>query len=121
MHTQIDISGHPVQVELTSSAQRLLQQQDSPLIAEMELYFSCLIRKKVRFYDTPTEADVVYVNDKLGVCFRPVMTKVCAIDYEGEEPPLTDFPIHQAEKFIPKWLKIDYSKGVWSGDFGFVS
>ena len=120
MHTQVEISGHAVNIELTPAALRSLPQQASPLIAEMELYFSCLIRKKVRFYNTPTGVAPVYVNDKLGICFRPVMTKVCARDYEGEEPPLTDFPIHKADSFIPKWLKIDYCHGEWQGEFGFT-
>lgn len=120
MHTEIDIEGQTIAVELTSSAERSLSQQSSPLIAEMELYFSCLIRKQVRFHTTPDKQDVVYINNKLGVSFRPVMTRTCGKDYEGDEPPLTDFPIHEAQHFIPKWLKIDYRRGQWQGEFGFA-
>ena len=79
-----------------------------------------MIRKKVRFYDSLTTAEIVYITNKLGVSFRPVMTKICGTDYEGDEPPLTDFPIHKAESFIPKWLKIDYCQGEWRGEFGFT-
>ncbi len=121
MHSQIEISGHCVEVDLSRAAQRALAQQEQVVFAEMELYFSCLIRKKVRFYDSQMAVDIVYVTDKLGVSFRPVMTKVCGTNYEGDEPPLTDFPIRKAEKFIPKWLKIDFTNGEWCGDFGFVS
>lgn len=121
MHCQIDIAGHVLDVELTNTAENALAKQQVQVFAEMELYFSCLIRKKVRFYNSIQKGDVVYINEKLGISFRPVMTKVCGTDYEGDEPPLTDFPIHHADKFIPRWLKIDYHKGEWTGDFGFVS
>ena len=121
MHNQIDIAGHTLDVELTRAAGKALDKQEKSIFAEMELYFSCLIRKKVRFYDSVQNGDVVYLNDKLGISFRPVMTKTCGTDYEGDEPPLTDFPIHKAENFMPKWLKIDYCHGEWQGEFGFVS
>jgi len=120
MHNQIEIAGHRVDVDLTHAAQKALAQQEKAVIAEMELYFSCLIRKKVRFYDSLDEDEIVYVNNKLGVSFRPVMTKVCGTNYEGDEPPVTDFPIHKPENFIPKWLKIDYCRGEWQGEFGFT-
>ena len=120
MNQQIEISGHRVDVEVTHAAEKALAKMDRRVFAEMELYFSCLIRKKVRFYNALDDKDIVYVNDKLAVSFRPVMTQFCGKDYEGDEPPVTDFPIHRAEKFIPKWLKIDFSNGEWCGDFGFV-
>ena len=129
MHTQIDISGHPVQVELTSSAQRRLQQQNAPLIAEMELYFSCLIRKQVRFRDAaavsddtadvPGHSHTVKLNERLQISFRPVMTRVCGKDFEGDEPPLTDFPIAKTRPYVPRWLHIDFRKDQWQGEFGY--
>lgn len=121
MKQQIEISGHHVDVEWTHAAEKAMARQEKCLYAEMELYFSCLIRKKVRFYDSLAEDDVVYVNDKLAVRFRPVMTQFCGTDYEGDEPPVTDFPIQRAESFTPRWLKIDFSNGEWTGEFGFVS
>lgn len=120
MRSKISIAGHDVSIALTRAAEKALVQMQDRVIAEMELYFSCLIRKKVRFYQGNYAGEVVYIDNKLGVCFRPIMTKVCSKDYEGTEPPTTDFPIHHAEKFIPKWLKIDYRHGEWMGDFGFT-
>ena len=120
MRSKIDIAGHALEVELTRAAEKALDKQQKSIFAEMELYFSCLIRKKVRFYDSLQDENVVYLHDKLGISFRPVMTKVCGKDYEGDEPPLTDFPIHKAENFIPRWLKIDFSHGEWQGEFGFT-
>ena len=86
----------------------------------MELYFSCLVRKKVRFRDAGAAAEGVAVGDKLRVSFRPVMTAHCGTDYEVEEPPLTDFPIIHRRPYIPQWLYIDYRAGNWVGEFGYA-
>jgi len=119
MYKQIQLLQRAVEVSLTSAAEKALAQRTTPLLAEMELYFSCLIRKAVRFHETDSD-DSVAINDKLNLRFRPVMTKHCGTDYEGDEPPLTDFPINQAERYVPHWLKIDYKGGQWHGEFGYA-
>ncbi|MDH3354659.1 MAG: hypothetical protein OEL79_05540 [Chromatiales bacterium] len=122
MNTQINISGKPVTIELSKAASAAMQNRTSPLLAEMELYFSCLIRKKVRFYDNvdSDDAERVHVNDGLAVRFRPVATQSCSVgDVEGDEPPVTDFPIAKPAAFVPHWLRIDYIKGEWCGEFGY--
>jgi hypothetical protein len=87
----------------------------------MELYFSCLIRKKVRFREVRDETNVVSASDHLCVRFRPVMTAKCGVhEYEDQEPPLTDFPITRPESYVPKWLRIDFKRGEWVGDFGYI-
>ncbi len=118
MVTDIILANKKVQLHLSKAAQRALDVRDSPIYAEMELYFSCLIRYKVRFYERAVHADGVFVSDKLVVNFRPVMTKACGKDYEGDEPPLTDFPIVKQDVFVPKWVRIDYRHGQWCGEFG---
>lgn len=118
MDKQIDILGKKMTVSVTRAAISALSNRDKTLIAEMELYFSCLIRKKVRFKEK-VEGNLINVTDQLAVHFRPVMTKSCGINYEGDEPPLTDFPIEKPEAFVPHWLKIDFKKDEWIGEFGF--
>jgi hypothetical protein len=119
MKTTIELMGRDVSVSLSDKANQELAKRSAPLFAEMELYFSCLIRKKVRFHDTSHGLATVQVSDKLNVAFHPVMTAACGKDYEGDEPPLTDFPIHNPESFVPHWLKIDYRNNQWQGEFGF--
>jgi len=115
------INGRPVSIELTGAAEKALGERRQPLLAEMELYFSCLIRKQVRFRDPADEADTVSATDQLQIRFRPVMTASCKVgDYEGDSPPLTDFPITRPDSYIPKWLRIDYKHGQWVGDFGYI-
>ena len=89
------------------------------LLVEMELYFSCLIRKRVRTFDNPDVQGSVAVNDKLAVRFHPVMSQRCEVEDNLDGPPLTDFPIVHGERFSPTWLEIDYRDGQWGGEFGY--
>ncbi len=117
MQREIDFHKRKIALSLSDSAEKALAQRSTPLLAEMELYFSCLIRKAVRFSDGDNG---VAISDKLTLRFRPVMTQHCGLDYEGDEPPLTDFPISNEERYIPHWLKIDYRHGQWLGEFGYA-
>lgn len=119
MSYSVNISGKTVNVNLTQSARQALSNAAGPIQVEMELYFSCLIRKRVLFRDGGMELPGVPVADNLYVQFRPVMTRQCGKDYDGDEPPLADFPIEDATPFVPRWLKIDYRRGKWLGEFGY--
>lgn len=119
MQTQIKMHHRTIDVSLSTAAEDALSQRTTPLLAEMELYFSCLIRKVVRFHET-TADDSIAINDKLSLRFRPVMTEHCSTDYEGNEPPVTDFPIAEPERYVPHWLTIDYRRGEWCGEFGYA-
>ena len=117
MQNTIELLGKKVLVEWSASADKKLQGLDQPLNVEMELYFSCLIRKAVRFGRDTQAGNFAFAAPKLKVGFRPVMTKACRVsDFEGE-PPLEDFPIVRPEAFVPKRLKIDYKAGKWIGEF----
>lgn len=121
MKHEVKIGQRTVNIDLSNTAERELEQRSTPLLAEMELYFSCLIRKQVRFRDLADEPDIVAADKHLSIRFRPVMTAACKVgDYEGDEPPLTDFPITRPDSYIPKWLRIDFRKGKWIGEFGYV-
>ena len=113
------LDGRAIRLRLTAAAEKALAERTQPLYAEMELYFSCLIRKKVRFYEVAESELYVPVSDKLELRFRPVMTARCHIGEVDEAPPLTDFPIDRGNRFIPHWLTIDYHNGEWQGDFGY--
>lgn len=121
MNTIVYIENKPVTVSLSDAAQQALRQRTTPLLAEMELYFSCLIRLKVRFYDNRTDGNAIPVGDNLQIRFRPVMTEKCGRDYEGDEPPFTDFPLSKTKPFVPKWLTLDYKNNQWTGEFGFTT
>lgn len=126
LNHSIELLGKSVEVTLSESARNALSRRIKPLAVEMELYFSCLIRKQVRFSDVENGADEkipleTRLNDRMRIRFRPVMTGVCGKDYEGDEPPLTEFPITNTKAYIPHWLNIDYKNNAWVGKFGYRS
>jgi len=114
----VDLAGRALQVELSNAARAALAGRRTPLIVEMELYFSCLIRKRVRFLDAVHPGALCTVVDGgLTICFRPVMTRACAIGPNLDKPALEAFPIRRPEAFVPKHLAIDHRHDTWSGEF----
>ena len=117
MQTTIEILGKKVLVEWSAAADRKLQLLAEPLLVEMELYFSCLIRKAVRFGRDAQAANFTSAAPHLKIGFRPVVSKACKVsDFEGA-PPLEDLSIVRPEAFVPKRISIDYRGGSWQGEF----
>ncbi|MDH5229353.1 MAG: hypothetical protein OEZ58_02870 [Gammaproteobacteria bacterium] len=115
---QLQFNQKQLKVSLSAPAQTALAKLGKDLLVEMELYFSCFIRKKVRFYENQNAG--TQVEDNLFIRFRPVMTDACHISEIGDDgPPLTDFPIKNPDTFSPNWLQIDYLQGEWQGEFGY--
>jgi len=119
MGETVMIHGKPVAVDWSPAAARAMAARTQPLLAEMELYFSCLIRKRVRFPNDAEAARFVNATPRLRVGFRPVMTASCRVDPEQDKPGLEDFTIVNPAAFVPRWLTIDFRKGEWTGEFGY--
>ena len=118
--TNINMLGKTIEFSMSKSAEKNLAGMTKPLCLEMELYFSCMIRKQVNVREKIDSQYSVKVSDKLEVGFRPVMTKSCSVSScEGDAPPVSDFPIEKPERYIPHWLKLDFKKGKWVSEFGY--
>lgn len=123
----VELDHKQLAVTLSPRAERALAELAAPLVAEMELYFSCLIRKAVRFKPLSAVAQAVPVpvsvpvsgQDKLYVRFRPVGSRSCGVKLSDGPPPLDDFPIVNPTAYTPDWLKIDFRNGEWIGQFGY--
>jgi hypothetical protein len=89
----------PLEIQLTAAAQKALSLRDRPLVAEMELLFSCLLRKRVYFGDEAEQS--TQVNDHLAVRFRPIMTRHCTVAGGGESPPSMIFPLRTRVPMCP--------------------
>ena len=110
MKIVIALQDRSVNIEISPLAWTILNNRESPLGVEMELYFSCLLRKKVRFYEqyqTDLVDDEITVNDKLQVRFNAVMTESCSVE-STLTPPLVAFPIARIKPYVPRWLRIGY-------------
>lgn len=107
-----------LEIRLTAAAERALSVRSEPLVAEMELLFSCLLRKRVYFGEGLE--GTAPVNDRLAVRFKPIMTRRCSVAEGGATPPSEGFPLENPRPYVPNWLTIDYRRGEWVGNFGYA-
>jgi len=114
----ITLHDKTLEIRLTKAAQKALAVRDTPLVAEMELLFSCLHRKRVYFGESAEQSTPV--SDRLAVRFKPIMTRRCSISDGGVSPPSESFPLENPRPYVPNWLAIDYRRGQWVGDFGYA-
>ena len=115
----VAINGKSVAVEWTPSAARALAARSRPLVLELELYFSCLVKKFVHFHDEAPGRATIHVADKLHLYFRAVTSTACTMDVAqalGRQPEIkldTDAVL----KLAPKRVRLDFDKGQWVADF----
>ncbi len=114
----ITLHDKSLEIRLTKAAQKALALRDRPLVAEMELLFSCLLRKRVHFGESAELSTPV--NDRLAVRFKPIMTRRCSVAEGGASPPSESFPLENPRPYVPNWLTIDYRGGEWVGNFGYA-
>ena len=119
MKHQVELNSKQISVTVSKSALRSLEKAAKPLLIEVELYFSCLIKKVCHFREIENIDDYVRVMDGLYVHFRATMTNKCSIE-EFDKDKTADFPIVDQKPYIPKWLNIDFSDNKWAGDFGYA-
>ena len=114
------INGRDVAVEWTAAAARELARRQTPLFVELELYFSCLVKKLVHFRDDSQGRPTVAASDKLHLYFRPVTAAACSVEvFErlGRRPG-KEIDSKAIRKVAPKQVAITYARGEWRGTFG---
>jgi len=113
------INGRDVAVEWTSAAARELSRRDQPLIVELELYFSCLVKKFVHFREDAGERVAVAANDKLLLYYRPVTSTACsfAVAERLGRQPETELHTAAVGRISPKKVSIDFARGAWKGSY----
>lgn len=117
----VSINGRDVLVEWTRAAAAELARRPRPLIVEVELYFSCLVKKFVHFHEQVGDREVAVVNNSLSVFFRPVMSTACSIEAAellGRQPE-ADIPGDAVKKIAPRRVRIDRRKNAWTGEAWF--
>ncbi len=110
-----------LEVNWTKRAEAALNSRKLPLYVEMQLYFSCVVKKRVVFHDQPGFGSVAAVNDKLQVCYRAIQSAACDPETLAREYPeqrLLDSKA--AENMQPSTLSIDFRNGQWLGETGFA-
>jgi hypothetical protein len=111
--TSVKVAGKAIEVHCSASATKALAQRDRPLVAEIELAFACFARKQVRFHETADGKDAIGVTDKLALVITTIIPDACEPSAGGKDGGTVAL-----RKFMPKWLRIDYVKGKWAGEYG---
>ena len=133
MNTQLTFHEKTMAINLTDQAAKQSKRLNNILLIEVQIYFSCLLGKRLAFYsDTEMNGawrvdkktfsamtdDAEQLTENIYVRFNTVMTKACPVsDYIGP-PPATDFIISNQKPYVPSWLNIEFNKGEWSGEYG---
>ena len=116
---QLTVGDRSLDVELSPFAGNHLARRDKPLLAELEILFSCLVRKQINFRDLTDDDEAIFISDKLSIIVRPVLFELCAKDEGESHPPIVDLPVVDVSRLIPHHLTIDFVDGEWTGSFSF--
>lgn len=101
----------------TKRAEHALENLTQPLIAELQLYFTCVVQKHVLFHEH-SDLDLITVNPKLKVAYHTVQSNNCdPIKFADKHPVKKELNSKGALSMRPSILKIDYRNGQWSGEF----
>lgn len=121
MSRVVHILDRPVHLTLSGAADRAAARLETPLVAEMELLFSCMVAKRMHFgTGSNTTGAEVAVHPHLTLAFRATIASTCdpgggaALRYDTTTVP-------DLRPYIPKWCRIDWRDGVWHGEFGYDS
>jgi hypothetical protein len=120
-HRTVYIEDKKLRVEWTQRANLALQARTELLIVEMQLYFSCVVKKRVLFHKE-SELKTVGVCEAMKVAFRPIQAAACNPEEFAKNYPIGRVLNSPAvTKMIPSRLSIDFSQGHWEGEFSYDS
>lgn len=117
---QLRLRGQPLTVSWTRRAERQLRRLEAPLLAEMQLYFSCVVKKRVLFHPQPAadKLESVAVDEQLLVAFRVVEANSCdPLEFAANFPVRREFGSQAAARMHPSRLQLDFQDGEWRGEF----
>lgn len=116
---RVQINGRDVLVRWSDAAARELSRREAPLVLELELYFSCLVKKAVHVRAQAGSAPLSWVNDRLALYFRVVTSTPCSMDEAqalGRQPEV-EVSTPAVRKFAPREVAIDFRGDAWIGEY----
>lgn len=117
--TDVQVNGKTVKVEWSAAAQAALERRAQPLTMELELYFSCLVKKFVHFHEERPGRETIAVGDRLRLYFRAVTSTACSMDVAerlGRQPEI-ELDGDISRKLAPRRIWLDHRRGTWTGEF----
>ena len=113
----LQINRRPLELRWTERAERELDRHGEALIVELQLYFSCVVKKRVLFHQRADFA-TTRVDDRLAIAFHPVASAVCdPNEFALNHPAGRDLTPGPAVRMVPPIVEIDYRADCWEGQF----
>ena len=116
---KIVINDRPLLVEWTPRAQRELDRRTRPLYVEMELYFSCMVKKYIHFREQPRNETSIHLNEKFAIYFRPVTSTGCSMELAADLGRQPEIELHNeaVSRMAPKRIFVDFKNKHWRGEY----
>lgn len=109
-----DLHGHPLAIHLTRRAARELSQLTRPLLVEMQLYFSCVVKKRVLIHAADHAESYQSAYHNLSVKFRCVEADSCSPEeFASHYPGKKQMTAPAITKMHARKLFLDYKKNEW--------
>lgn len=117
LHKTVSLDDKEIDVSWTHRADKALELRDSALVVEMQLYFSCVVKKRIIFHEDYAHNSVI-VNEKLRLAFRPVEALSCdPVEFARHYPVKQELTSRSAIQMHPSRLEIDFRHATWQGMF----
>lgn len=115
--SEVNLRGRSMQVLWTRRADRELSRRQGPLYVEMQLYYTCVVKKRVVFHDR-CDLPVEQVDPRLSVSFRMVQSTRCdPREFAEHFPVQRELAPERAKGVGAKRLLLDFRRGGWEGEF----
>jgi hypothetical protein len=115
----IEIRGKKMSIMYSKRAEKALAERDTALIAELLLYFTCVVQKRVQFHEH-SDLDTITANPKLEIAYNTVQSDACdPVEFAKNHPVKKELTSKGAKAMRPSLFQIDYKNDEWSGEFTF--
>jgi hypothetical protein len=112
--TNTELSGYPIDVHLTQRATQGLSQLSIPLTVEMQLYFSCVVKKRVLIHSSDTQQTYQPAYENLYIKFTCVQADSCSPEeFASHYPGKKQLTAPANMKMHARALYIDYKDNEW--------
>ena len=112
------LNQHQLVIKLTQRADQALAELPHTLTIEMQLYFSCMVKKRVLFHTQAVSFETDQVTPQLNIAYRSVQSDTCSPEEFAAQYPqkqVLDNPV--TKNRAPSELSVDYIDNKWEGDF----
>lgn len=112
------LNQNKINILLTKRANQALSRRVSVMTIEMQLYFSCMVKKRVLFHTGSVSFPFEQIIPGLNIAFRSVQSDNCdPEEFAAHFPQKKSLNNSAINNMTPRVLCIDYIDDSWVGDF----